>query len=530
MRARAGAGRSDTQSSPLPTRRQQHRRVAAPPLTWALRLVTCVAILLILSLVIIDVLPCFQAASLKQQLPPSRSAAVLHAPPPQPRHTSASKCEIELRLLCVIPIAPFDSPAYAAELKMGTDLAEILLDRASSTKLPRRCDEVRLYTTQKTGELHTETLVERLGTRAKLVELKLMHSADAYTNLWEKVATMLSHVWAEELEKNAVEIEVEATNHLITQVVDAAACVAWKELAPALRLNGVKCSDACQSISNQYNVFHSRAEWGALAKPGHMNKRVQNCWMQMNCTTDPILPQPFDWIIKIDLDSVLIAENFRAMACKPRFDGDTPLALGHVATHRPFQMLLGCGYAINKLGLATVGPRLAALAYKPRLPRDYDSTIHCESYATGSEDAAVSKCLHVANVAMPFARDDEDREFFVPNTIGMTRHNLVFNESDSFTMAWYWSGKKKTWKKKSTTPRALENCCATRLVLAHGYKSGGSVRVLQRLYELEALRALQKPNEARLNVKLLVQAELTLWEKFDYAEGDSRRKGSIKRT
>jgi len=105
MRARAGAGRSDTQSSPLPTRRQQHRRVATPPLTWALRLVTCVAILLILSLVIIDVLPCFQAASLKQQLPSSRSAAVLHAPPPQPRHTSASKCEIELRLLCVIPIA-----------------------------------------------------------------------------------------------------------------------------------------------------------------------------------------------------------------------------------------------------------------------------------------------------------------------------------------------------------------------------------------------------------------------------------------
>lgn len=220
---------------------------------------------------------------------------------------------------------------------------------------------------------------------------------------------------------------------------------------------------------------------------------------------------------------MFVGENFRELVCEDRFSGDAPLALGHRATHRHFPMLLGCGYAVNSAAMRLVMPRINALAYTTRRERD-TAAIECISFPTASEDAAFSKCLLVAGVALPFVRDLRmGGEYFIPHALG-TGRKMQHDASAANVVAWYWKGKNfSAWP----SPRHKQHCCAQRMVLAHSYKGGQAQKVLGRLYLLEAARREQQPQRASLDVDLVLQAELAIWGKFDFLQSDERYAASV---
>ena len=544
------------------------RTASAPAQTLkvATRAVASFAIALALGLLLLHLyLNEYAPSQQQQQQPPAsvrRVAAAARAlpfvlPPKLVRahaaggvlHTSPAECEQDLRVLCMIPIAPRTSSKFEDELETGKQLAALLLgiDTPSAHLARRRCDGVRLYTTGGKRGIRTTRLVlvknHEPDARAQLIDLTLVHAPDSYTNLWEKVHTMFSHAWAAELEtlRNNARRKVEQTHVTIGANIlrftppSTELCAEWSALGVAFPTLLVPCTQACQTLSNDYGAAHRKSEWGQLLDPTHA--RLQKWWLRANCATDPDDETVvYDWMVKLDLDSLFVGENFRAMACEPRFDVDAPLALGHRATHRNFPMLLGCGYAINYRGMERLGPALMALAFTKRLNTDPAPHV-CVPFATQSEDAAISKCILVINVSMPFTRDAANGgEFFIPNTAGAARHSLPFFKagqdhlphSEKKLHSWYWKGKRETWHPRfHDAPRAFEHCCATRTALAHGYK-GHAARVLRRVYELEVLRAAQQPERPPLDINLLVQAELVQWQtNVEYEPGHARSNASI---
>ena len=463
------------------------------------------------------------------------------------RRRSTASCEDQLRVLCIIPISPrsVDNPEqFKAELEMGTELAKLLLSPSGSGHTAdRRCDSVRLYTSRGSDGVRTHSLDlggGRHDPRAELVDLVLVHAADSYTNLWEKVYTSFAHAWAAGAEQRdaAESASMDAPALLPTKessqrpaVAPLAPqlCASWDTLALELfshTVDPAPCAEACQQLSDAFSVSHIAGQWGGLEN----RPAAIKWWLDAKCATDPVDARDdddFDWYVKLDLDSVFVGENFRALACEARFDGDAPLALGHRATHRHFPMLLGAGYAINRAAMRRVMPRIMRLSVARRHTRDH-AGIKCFTFATASEDAAFSKCLLAAGVRIPFTRDDEmGGEYFLPTSAGMARTHKRYPgapDADAETMSWYWKGKNfSQW----ASPRHLEHCCAHRLVLAHGFKHGGAHKVLKLLYTLETMRRTQQPTRMALDTDLIIQAELAIWDRVDFDATDPRYATSI---
>ena len=336
--------------------------------------------------------PAAQRASARQGPPIVKRDSMQRRP--------TASCEGALRVLCIVPIVARTSEKFAEELRSGTEMAKLLLSpRGSGNNSAGRCDSVRLYTTEGADGVQTRLLDlggGRHDPRALLVDLVLVHDADSYTNLWEKVYTAFAHAWAAGVvQRGAPGSGVMGASELLASATKPRPAVAaltpqlcdrWETVARKLFAhNAVLCAEACQRISDSLGTSHSAGAWNRLE---HYPTAIK-WWLDAKCATDPKHRPGFDWYVKLDLDTVFVGENFRALACESRFNVDAPLAIGHRATHRRFPVLLGGGYAINQAAMERVMPRINFLSVSPRRARDHEE-IECITFATASE---VSKLL-----------------------------------------------------------------------------------------------------------------------------------------
>lgn len=185
-----------------------------------------------------------------------------------------------------------------------------------------------------------------------------------------------------------------------------------------------------------------------------------------------------DWVIKVDLDSTLYAENFRRMLtdkgfCQP---DKQELLLGHILLFRSSPFAAGAGFALSRAALVKLCEYMNRTLVVEETPERASRTDkECLDIETQSEDYHLGVCLHRAGVTTtPLdSRDSHDGEYFQIYSVTNHYHGKHFD-----SQFWYWKNKGFTRETANTGSK----CCAQWPAVFHKYPD---LTFYQKIYEGE---------------------------------------------
>lgn len=194
------------------------------------------------------------------------------------------------------------------------------------------------------------------------------------------------------------------------------------------------------------------------------------------------------WVLKLDLDGVVLPANFERLARASGWDADAttqPYYVGHTLTYR-VGMQNGPAFNVGQYALSVgavraVAPNLRAAiaamdtasvlddpafaAYKRAegLPRMAPSDYCANAEGSHADDFIIAACLGLAGIRPTPAVDAHGRHCFLPfNPRAQRLQPYVERDEGNPMKSWFWEGK--------TRAQAGEGCCAPRVCALHGFK------------------------------------------------------------
>jgi hypothetical protein len=195
----------------------------------------------------------------------------------------------------------------------------------------------------------------------------------------------------------------------------------------------------------------------------------------------------YDWVVKLDLDTLFSPWNFRRMlhteASMQRAD-----FIGHVVSHYGTdEAPLGAAYALRSEALRRALPVLATL--KPGANTSlvqsskHANAQHCSPERTVAEEVKLAHCLGIVGINVVGAVDADGREFFQPFQLCAHRFRMPPPEAEDTEKDWFWRDKPLN--------ASLADCCAAYPVAFHAY----SVPELERYYPVFTGRSRHGSND-----------------------------------
>lgn len=190
----------------------------------------------------------------------------------------------------------------------------------------------------------------------------------------------------------------------------------------------------------------------------HIWEKVWRMWVWV----EEHIADRADWFLKIDTDTFLFPENLRRYV--KGLSPDRDLYTGHLLYHRlkDQQTLFAAGSCVLFSRKTTVK--------MGRFYRTMPKTgwKRCGDRDGPAEDLQTGHCAREAGVEISAARDENDRERFMP----LRMDNALRTEKRDW---WYWEDKPKLLGD-------LQDCCSDQPISFHEYKKPGSLYTMEQLF------------------------------------------------